>query len=150
MKPFNEFSESDTAIVEFQPVIAEVEDERPAKPAGKPVEKPVAPALVPVTPVEQVANINSERGVFVPWPKKVMGLYILLADDDHEGFENNAIWQPRLYEWQQKAANVLFFTFIHPVTMDVPPAFEDLAKTRGTGVDGAIPSDTVILFAIGK
>ena len=34
--------------------------------------------------------------------------------------------------------------------MDVPPAFEDLAKTRGTGVDGAIPSDTVILFAIGK
>ena len=34
--------------------------------------------------------------------------------------------------------------------MDVPPAFEDLAKTRGTGVEGAIPSDTVILFAIGK
>ena len=84
MKPFNEFSESDT-IIEFQPVIAEVEDERPAKPAEKPIETPVAPALVPVTPVEQVANINSERGVFVPWPKKVMGLYILLADDDHEG-----------------------------------------------------------------
>ena len=34
--------------------------------------------------------------------------------------------------------------------MDVPPAFENLAKTRGTGVEGAIPSDTVILFAIGK
>jgi len=144
-------SESDTFVVEVQPVIAEVEDEdeRPTKPAEKPIEKPVAPALVPVTPVEQVANINSERGVFVPWPKKVMGLYILLADDDHEGFENNAVWQPRLYEWQQKAANVLFFTFIHPVTMDIPPAFEDLAKTRGTNVEGAIPSDTVILFAIG-
>ena len=68
----------------------------------------------------------------------------------NKGFENNAVWQPRLYDWQQKAANVLFFTFIHPVTMDVPPAFEDLAKTRGTGVEGAIPSDTVILFAIGK
>jgi len=144
-------SESDTFVVEVQPVIAEVEDEdeRPAKPAEKPIETPVAPAPVPVTPVEQVANINSERGVFVPWPKKVMGLYILLADDDHEGFENNAVWQPRLYEWQQKAANVLFFTFIHPVTMDIPPAFEDLAKTRGTNVEGAIPSDTVILFAIG-
>merc|ERR1711935_75441 len=144
-------SESDTFVVEVQPVIAEVEDEdeRPTKPAEKPIETPVAPALVPVTPVEQVANINSERGVFVPWPKKVMGLYILLADDDHEGFENNAVWQPRLYEWQQKAANVLFFTFIHPVTMDIPPAFEDLAKTRGTNVEGAIPSDTVILFAIG-
>ena len=87
MKPFNEFSESDTFVVEVQPVIAEVEDEdeRPTKPAEKPIETPVAPALVPVTPVEQVANINSERGVFVPWPKKVMGLYILLADDDHEG-----------------------------------------------------------------
>merc|ERR1711971_739923 len=142
-------SESGT-VIEVQPVVAEVEEDRPSKPAGKPIQKPVAPApLAPVTPVEQIANINSERGVFVPWPKKVMGLYILLADDDHEGFENNAVWQPRLYDWQQKAANVLFFTFIHPVTMDVPPAFEDLAKTRGTGVDGAIPSDTVILFAIG-
>merc|ERR1739838_3616 len=142
-------SESDT-IIDVQPVVAEVEEDRPSKPAGKPIQKPVAPApLAPVTPVEQIANINSERGVFVSWPKKVMGLYILLADDDHEGFENNAVWQPRLYDWQQKAANVLFFTFIHPVTMDVPPAFEDLAKTRGTGVEGAIPSDTVILFAIG-
>ena len=89
MKPFNELSESDTKI-EFQPVVAEVEeDDRPSKPAGKPIQKPVAPApLAPVTPVEQIANINSERGVFVPWPKKVMGLYILLADDDHEGLES--------------------------------------------------------------
>ena len=91
MKPFNELSEPDT-IIEFQPVVAEVEeDDRPSKPAGKPIQKPVAPApapLAPVTPVEQIANINSERGVFVPWPKKVMGLYILLADDDHEGLES--------------------------------------------------------------
>ena len=65
-------------------------------------------------------------------------------------FQSNAVWEPRLHEWQQKGANVLFFTFIHPVTMDVPPSFENLAKTRGTNVDGAIPSDTVILFAIGK
>lgn len=79
-----------------------------------------------------------------------MGFYILLADDDHKGFESDAVWEPRLHEWQQKAANVLFFTFIHPVTMDVPPAFESLAKTRGTNEPGAIPSDTVILFAIGK
>jgi len=80
-------SESDT-IIEVQPVVAEVEEDRPSKPAGKPIQKPVAPApLAPVTPVEQIANVNSERGVFVPWPKKVMGLYILLADDDHEGPE---------------------------------------------------------------
>jgi hypothetical protein len=80
----------------------------------------------------------------------VIGLYILLADNDHEGFEDTAVWEPRLYEYQQKAANVLFFTFLHPVTMDVPPAFSNLAKTRGTNVPGAVPADTVMLFAIGK
>jgi len=121
------------------------------KPIAEPIEvdKPIAKPIEVVEPVELPENLNSERGVYVPWPKKVMGLYVLLADDDHEGFENDAHWEPRLYDWQQKAANVLFFTFIHPVTMDVPPAFENLAKTRGTGVEGAIPSDTVILFAIG-
>merc|ERR1712029_1190500 len=38
---------------------------------------------------------------------------------------------------------------IHPITMDVPPAFEALAKTRGQDIPGAIPSDTVVLFALG-
>ena len=52
-----------------------------------------------------------------------MGIYILLADDDHKGFESNADWEPRLYEYQQKGANVLFFTFIHPQTMDIPPGY---------------------------
>ena len=46
-----------------------------------------APAPAPVEPVELPENTNSERGVYVSWPKKVMGLYILLADDDHEGYE---------------------------------------------------------------
>jgi len=143
----------ESAAVEVSaPEIAAVEAEEEApRPVAKPIATaPVAaPAPAPVQPVELPANAKSERGVYVSWPKKVMGLYILLADDDHEGYESNAIWEPRLYEWQKKGANVLFFTFIHPVTMDVPPAFENLAKTRGTGVDGAIPSDTVILFAIG-
>ena len=81
---------------------------------------------------------------------QVLGLYILLADDSEEGYENNNDdWTPELYEWQQEAANVLFFTFIHPDTMDIPPAFEKLAKTRGTGAPGSVPADTVIIFAIG-
>merc|ERR1712029_834221 len=120
-----------------------------AEEAVEAVEEDKEPESEEVIPVEQVENVNSERGVYVPWPKKVMGLYVLLADDDHEGFESEAVWEPRLYEWQQKAANVLFFTFIHPVTMEIPPSFANLAKTRGTGVEGAIPADTVILFAIG-
>ena len=79
-----------------------------------------------------------------------MGLYILLADDDEEGFESNsASWTPQLYDWQQAGSNVLFFTFIHPDTMDIPPAFAKLAATRGTDQPGAVPADTVILFAIG-
>lgn len=117
------------------------------KPTQKP--KPKPPASKPVEKPELPANTNSERGVFVPWPKKVLGLYVLLADDDHEGYESEAVWEPRLYEWQQKAANVLFFTFIHPITMDIPPAFEALAKTRGQDIPGAIPKDTVVLFALG-
>ena len=53
------------------------------------------------------------------WPKKVLGVYILLADDDEDGYESQAEWEPQLFEWQQQAANVLFFTFIHPDTMEV-------------------------------
>ena len=87
----------------------------------------------------------------------------------------------------QEGANVLFFTFINPATMDVPAAFQKLgnffkcfwfktqgqlkqlyvylryendgkndylyllssAATRGTGVEGAVPADTLIIFAIG-
>lgn len=80
-----------------------------------------------------------------------MGLYILLADDDEDGFENTADnWTPELFPWQQEAANVLFFTFIHPETMDIPPSFKKLAATRGTDAPGAVPSDTVIMFAIGN
>jgi len=83
------------------------------------------------------------------WPSKIMGLYILLADDDEDGFESEADWNPELFEWQQEASNVLFFTFIHPDTMDIPPSFQKLAATRGTGTPGSVPSNTVILFAIG-
>lgn len=83
-------------------------------------------------------------------PKKVLGLYVLLADDDEDGYESDSdSWTPELFPWQQEAANVLFFTFIHPETMEIPPAFKKLADTRGTNQPGAVPADTVILFAIG-
>jgi len=83
------------------------------------------------------------------WPKKILGLYILLADDAEDGFESNAEWEPQLFEWQQEASNVLFFTFIHPDTMEIPPSFKKLAATRGTSSPGAVPANTVIMFAIG-
>ena len=83
------------------------------------------------------------------WPRKVLGLYILLADDTEKGFESHVEWSPQLYDWQQSAANVLFFTFIHPATMEIPPAFASLAASRGTNRPGAVPADTLIIFAIG-
>ena len=81
---------------------------------------------------------------------QVLGLYILLADNDEEGFENDSdSWTPELFPWQQESANVLFFTFIHPETMAIPPSFKKLAATRGTNAPGSVPADTVIIFAIG-
>lgn len=128
----------------------EAEAKPEEKPETVPEVSPVAEEIIPINDQNnKVAPTENQRGVYVPWPKKVMGIYILLADDDHEGFESNAVWEPRLYDYQQKGANVLFFTFIHPQTMEIPPAFESLAKTRGKNEEGAIPEKTVIIFAIG-
>ena len=68
---------------EVEPVVQEEEEEisrpppasttrRPpqVKPTSKPKPKPVEPAK-PSEPVHLPANTNSDRGVFVPWPKKV-------------------------------------------------------------------------------
>jgi len=59
-------------------------------------------------------------------PKKVMGMYILLADNTEDGFHDDADWEPLLYPYQQEGSNVLFFTFIDPSTMAVPNAFKKL------------------------
>jgi hypothetical protein len=48
------------------------------------------------------------------FPDKVVGLYIILADDTEEGFHTDSDWDPKLFEYQQTGANVLFFTFINP------------------------------------
>ena len=52
---------------------------------------------------------------------------------------DNYAWEPRLHPYQQLGANVLFFTFINPATMDVPVAFKKLglyllARRRRRGV----------------
>jgi len=77
-------------------------------------------------------------------------MYILLADDTEDDFHtDNDQWEPLLHPYQQEGANVLFFTFINPETMAVPAAFKKLAASRGTNADGAVPADTLIIFAIG-
>ena len=76
------------------------------------------------------------------FPEKVMGFYIILADDTWEGFEGNSTWEPEMYEYMAEAANVLFFSFINPETMIVPNAYKKLMATKGSGASGTIPADT--------
>ena len=83
------------------------------------------------------------------YPNHVLGIYIVLADNTEDGFGDDANWDPKLYEYQQSGANVLFFTFIDPKTMKVPNAFQKLASTRGSSEPGSVPKDTKIIFAIG-
>ena len=97
---------------------------------------------------EDEDNDVSSTGI-LPLPSKVMGVYLGVSADTVPGYETGSNWTPRLYPYQQAAANVLFLTFINPRTMEVPKAFANLAATRGTGADGAVPQDTVVLFSIG-
>ena len=76
-------------------------------------------------------------------------MYILLADDTEEGFESSSDWTPRLYDYQAYGSNVLFFTFVNPDTMEIPKAFQKLSASRGTGQQGSVPADTLIIYAIG-
>ena len=76
------------------------------------------------------------------FPEKVMGFYIILADDTWEGFEGNSTWEPEMYDYMAEAANVLFFSFINPETMIVPNAYKKLMATKGSGAPGTIPADT--------
>ena len=84
-----------------------------AAPAFSSTAAPPAPAPVVAEQPEQ-ANTGHPA-----WPSKVLGLYVLLADDTEDGFGTKADWEPTLFPWQQEAANVLFFTFIHPDSMEV-------------------------------
>jgi len=83
------------------------------------------------------------------YPSRAIGLYVILADDTEDGYHSDNDWEPKLYEYQQTGANVLFFTFINPETMVVPLAFQKLSATRGSGAEGAVPQDTKIIYAIG-
>jgi len=78
-----------------------------------------------------------------------LGFYTLLADDTVPGYTSNDNWQPSLPNYLASGSNVLFFTFINPSNMKVPAAYANLAKTRGNGDQGSVPSNTVILFSVG-
>ncbi|KNC77896.1 hypothetical protein SARC_09653 [Sphaeroforma arctica JP610] len=127
---------SDTIVFESQASTAPLSSESTA-----PID---SLALSQASPTNKVdVEICSEL------PSKVVGMYILLADDSDPIYTSAHIWQPRLHEYQQLGANVLFFTFIEPISMEVPQSFINLAVTRGDGALGSVPSTSKIIFAIG-
>jgi len=82
-------------------------------------------------------------------PHRTLGFYALLADDTVPNYGSNANWQPMLPQYMSKGSNVLFFSFINPTDMKVPPAYTNLAKTRGKNENGSIPVNTIIMFSVG-
>ena len=105
--------------------------------------------LISTTTTSMMTSTTSWINNYPGFPNRVLGMYILLADNFEEGFETGADWEPMLYPYQQAAANVLYFTFIDPASMEVPRSFQKLAQTKGTYKEGAVPADTLIFFAIG-
>merc|ERR1711936_1195950 len=53
------------------------------------------------------------------------------------------------YTYHPAWPNKIMGLFIHPDTMAIPPSYQKLAAIRGTDLPGAVPRDTVIMFAIG-
>lgn len=47
-------------------------------------------------------------------------MYLLLSDNTQTNFNDFSNWSPKLFPYQQQAANVLYFSFIDPTTMNVP------------------------------
>ena len=55
-------------------------------------------------------------------PKGTLGIYCLIADDTVGNYTSTSTWTPNLYDYQINGANVIFLTFINPVSMpNVPP-----------------------------
>jgi len=83
-------------------------------------------------------------------PDRMLGMYVLIADDTDKVYTSTYKWTPQLYPYQQKGTNVVYLTFLNPKLMPaVPPGMAALAQSRGSGKPGAVPADTAIIFAIG-
>lgn len=71
------------------------------------------------------------------WPDKVIGLYLLIADDDWP-YKSETEWVPQLPDYMS-SANVLFMAFVHPAKMPaLPPAMQYI------GLHRPVPTQKVI------
>ena len=84
-----------------------------------------------------------------PLPARPLGHYLLIADDGTP-YDSTRDWQPVLHPYQQQGSNLLYLFTINATNMPhLPPAFINLAKTRGTNAPGSVPKDTLIIAALG-
>merc|ERR1712137_76496 len=72
-------------------------------------------------------------------PDKVVGLYLLIADDDWP-YKSETEWVPQLPDYMG-GVNVLFLAFVHPAKMPaLPPAMQYVAQHRPDGAQKVIAS----------
>jgi hypothetical protein len=84
-----------------------------------------------------------------PLPARLLGHYLLIADDTTP-YDSARDWQPVLHPYQQQGSNLLYLFSVNASHMpSLPPAFINLAKTRGTGARGSVPQGTLIIAALG-
>ena len=59
------------------------------------------------------AVVAASTASIVPLAERIVGMYLLLADDSTP-YHSTAEWTPKLHEYQQVGANALFLSFINP------------------------------------
>merc|ERR1719203_2499505 len=119
----------------------------PDTPAPSPTPSPTPPAPpTPSPPPPAPAPPYTPAAM----PSKMLGMYVLVADDTDKVYTSTYRWTPQLFPYQQSGSNVIYLTFLNPQLMPaVPPGMAALAQSRGSSATGAVPTNTVILFAIG-
>ena len=105
----------------------------PPKPKPSPSPpKPPAPAPAPPPP----SNTS--------WPDKVVGLYLLVADDSNPWqYKSDTVWEPKLPDYMTAGGvNVLWMAFVNPSVMPkLPPGMQYIARHK--------PNGTIVIPSIG-
>jgi len=76
------------------------------------------------------------------WPEKVVGLYLLIADDGWP-YKSETVWEPELPEYMSAGGvNVLYLAFVNPAKMPaLPPAMQHVSRNR--------PNGTLVIPSVG-
>jgi len=100
-----------------------------------------SPSPTPPTPTPTPTPPPTPPTPVIPgaWPDKVIGLYLLIADDDWP-YKSETEWVPQLPDYMS-SANVLFMAFVHPAKMPaLPPAMQWIGQHRPVGTQKVIAS----------